>query len=148
MSRVVVVSSFSKAVYVSVIALEIGMSILLTDCNLQPVRLYHSYSFLTVRSRRQSGKSRHTSGNGDSSCSSGSSYLPHHYNTWLPINPPMPMAGGPVHECSVSIPDESLRSYDPTDIHLGGFLAREFGGNGMKMVAHDARLTQPSIGGE
>ena len=28
-----VVSSFSKAVYVSVIALEIGMSILLTDCN-------------------------------------------------------------------------------------------------------------------
>ena len=100
-----------------------------TDCNWSDHILCP-----TVRSRRPSGNRRHPSGNGngsvsgESTCSSTSSYLPaHHYNTWLPINPPMPMAAaGPVHECSVTTADESLRSYDPTDIHLGGLLAREF----------------------
>ena len=86
----------------------------------------------TVRSRRQSGnRHRHPSGNGNGSASGEStcsSTTSHCYNTWLPINPPMlPMAvGGPAHECCVSAPEENLRSYDPTDIHLGGCLAREF----------------------
>ena len=74
--------------------------------------------------RRHSGNHRRHPSNGSSSSNGGGNGdqlhappSPH----WLPINPPMDHAHAqlPLHECSIVATDDSLKSYDPTDIHLG-----------------------------